>query len=65
MEMECGGPGGHKMVAQFCGEWNGVEIMTAINRVHPAVTVTLDAFGSWGCGALRGNHWHQLQWEGM
>ena len=48
---------------QFCQEWNGVEMLTVINRVRPVVVVTSDASGSWGCGAMCGSQWFQLPWE--
>ena len=47
---------------QFGHEWNGVEMLTVINRVRPAVVVTSDASGSWGCGAMCGSQWFQLPW---
>lgn len=49
---------------QFCSSWNGVSMMSAINKAQPAALVTSDASGSWGCGAFSGAKWFQLKWVG-
>lgn len=47
-------------------EWNGVSMMSAVNKVRPEFEVSIisDASGSWGCGAMNGREWFQLQWAG-
>ena len=51
---------------QFCAEWNGVAMMTSVNKV-PGGTLSIcsDASGSWGCGAVFGPDWFQLRWQGL
>eukprot|EP00731_Ephydatia_muelleri_P029971 Em0021g494a len=43
----------------FSTSWNGVSYLTARNTVEFAS----DASGTWGCGALYGGSWFQLQWD--
>jgi len=46
--------------ATFLSQWNGRSVMPATS---PSVTVTSDASGSWGCGAVTSDgQWLQLQW---
>ena len=39
--------------------------MTSLKQQTPELCVTSDASGSWGCGAVHGNEWFQLQWLGL
>ena len=39
-------------------------MMSVVKRSNPAVTLTSDASGSWGCGAFSDNDWFMLQWNG-
>ena len=52
---------------QFCETWNGVAMMTAVNKGSPGVEIAIasDASGSWGCGAVCGADWFQRQWKGL
>ena len=43
----------------FSTSWNGVSYLTARNMVE----IASDASGTWGCGALYGGSWFQLQWD--
>ena len=43
----------------FSTSWNGVSYLTVRNTVEFAT----DASGTWGCGALYGGSWFQLQWD--
>ena len=44
----------------FLPLWNGVSIL------HPEIPAfTLDASGSWGCGAVSENRWFQLPWPSL
>ena len=45
--------------AEFLPRWNGS--CTFLSR-SPSVTVTSDASGSWGCGAVVGTEWFQDAW---
>ena len=47
---------------EFLEGWNGISLMTVVNRVEPEVIVTSDASGSWGCGAFWEEQWFQLAW---
>ena len=51
---------------QFGADWNGVAMMTAVNRVRPEheVAMVSDASGSWGYGAVCNRQWFQLKWTG-
>ena len=42
-------------------------MMSKVNRAEPDLKVLMvsDASGSWGCGALHGQDWFQLKWEGL
>ncbi len=45
-------------------QWNGMSMMRAIVAAEkPQVVLTTDASGSWGCGAVCGPKWFQLDWE--
>ncbi len=52
---------------QFSTLWNGVAMMTSVNRSEPEKTIAIvsDASGSWGCGAVCGQDWFQLKWQGL
>ena len=52
---------------QFCADWNGVAVMASTNSAHlkGVWLICLDASGSWGCGAMWGPEWFQLQWQGL
>ena len=52
---------------QYCAQWNGTAMMSVVNRAEPDFKVSMvsDASGSWGCGALHGQNWFQLKWEGL
>ena len=39
-------------------------MMSSVSRAKPDVTMLSDASGNWGCGALSGLDWFQLQWAG-
>jgi len=32
--------------------WNGISLLKSVTIKSPKITVTLDASGSWGCGAF-------------
>ena len=49
----------------FISTWNGTAMMLVDRTVDPAVTLTSDASGTWGCGAYVGNHWFRLPWIGF
>lgn len=44
----------------FAAQWNGVAILPP--GAPPAIEVTSDASGSWGCGAWSGSKWFQMRW---
>lgn len=50
---------------QFSKSWNGVAMLSSLNRQSPAGTITSDASGNWGCGAVCGTQWFQLSWNGQ
>ena len=43
----------------FLQAWNGVSLLPS---QAPSIFITSDASGNWGCGALHGNAWFQLEW---
>ncbi len=43
----------------FSQSWNGTLFSPL---VCPDISVASDASGSWGCGAITGTKWFQLQW---
>ena len=49
----------------FISTWNGTAMMLVDRTVDPAVTLTSDASGTWGCGAYVGKHWFRLPWIGV
>ncbi len=49
---------------RFGVQWNGVSMMKGVIAAkEPQVVLTTDASGRWGCGAVCGNKWFQLNWE--
>ena len=49
--------------ASFLGRWNGVAILNSITQPSPDFTVTSDASGNWGCGAISSTgEWFMYQW---
>ena len=49
----------------YISPWNGKTILTShINQLESMLLYT-DASGSWGCGAVWGPHWLQLEWAGL
>jgi len=44
----------------FVGTWNGTSFLP---EAEPSHFIYSDASGSWGCGALHGNSWFQIQWN--
>ena len=49
--------------ATFLQSWNGTNMMRAINRESPEITLTSDASGSWGCGAFWHDQWFHINWH--
>ncbi len=49
---------------QFCSCWNGITMMSTVNKANPDITIISDASGNWGCGAWSGLDWFQLHWAG-
>ena len=47
----------------FVSSWNGVSMMLEECLRAPGVEIWSDASGSWGCGALWGGRWFQLEWS--
>ena len=50
---------------KFISTWNGTAMILVDRTVDPAVTLTSDASGTWGCGAYVGKHWSRLPWIGV
>jgi len=50
---------------QFAQTWNGVSLLSSLNKQSSAAIITSDASGSWGCGAVCGKEWFHLSWDGM
>ena len=48
---------------EFSQEWNGVAMMVSVNSLSPDIELVTDASGSWGCGAVCGTQWFQLEWD--
>ena len=46
----------------FLSTWNGVSMLCRVRAESPDAEFWSDASGSWGCGALWGGLWLQLQW---
>ena len=38
-------------------------MLSSLNSQPPVATITSDASGSWGCGAICGQDWFQLSWD--
>ena len=49
--------------ATFLQSWNGTNMMRAINRESPEITLTSDASGSWECGAFWHDQWFHFNWH--
>lgn len=49
-----------KRWVQFASRWNGIAMMTAVNKASPHSMITSDALGKWGCGDFCGPFWFQL-----
>ena len=49
---------------RFAERWNGVSMLSSLNSQPAVATITSDASGSWGCGAVCGQEWFQLSWDG-
>ena len=49
---------------RFAEPWNGVSMLSSLNSQPPVTTITSDASRSWGCGAVCGQEWFQLSWDG-
>jgi hypothetical protein len=48
----------------FLRVWNHRSMMHAVDRLSPLdLVLTMDASGTWGCGAVWGHHWLQWQWD--
>ena len=45
----------------FSESWNGISVILALASID-SMQVVSDASGSWGCGAIWGQNWCQLQW---
>ena len=43
--------------------WNGVSMMSVVEKINPKVSLTTDASGSWGCGGFSSNQWFSLKWS--
>jgi len=50
---------------QFSKSWNGVAMLSSLNRQSPARKIMSDTSGNWGCGAVCGTQWFQLPWSGQ
>ena len=49
----------------FASSWNGISMMTVVNKERPGEVLASDASGSWGCGAYCGQNWFQIKWAGL
>ena len=49
---------------RFAERWNGVSMLSSLNSQPAVATITSDASRSWGCGAVCGQEWFQLSWDG-
>ena len=47
----------------FVSTWNGVSMMLTSSPESPGVEFWSDASGSWGCGAVWGPNWFQVEWS--
>ena len=46
----------------FVEQWNGISFLTPPAHL-PILQLASDASGTWGCGALHGSGWFQVQWD--
>ena len=47
----------------FLEDWNGIGLCSSVLQRPPSATVTSDASGGWGCGAVtHSGEWFQFQW---
>ncbi len=46
----------------FAERWNGTSLLISESLANPHIQVISDASTSWGCGALCGVEWFQIQW---
>ena len=48
----------------FLSHWNGVGLISSLAKTPPEVTVTSDASGLWGCGAIcnTSHQWFSVEW---
>ena len=47
----------------FLSEWNRVAMLWAKSIANLRFRMTSDASGNWGCGAIAGVQWFQLEWS--
>ena len=47
---------------EFLPAWNGVSFLPSPSNL-PAIQLTTDASGAWGCGAWWEHSWFQVQWD--
>ena len=47
----------------FVESWNGVSMLLQDSLQSPGVEFWSDASGSWGCGAIWGREWCQIEWK--
>ncbi len=47
----------------FLPSWNGVSLLQTPVKAPPAIIMSTDASGSWGCGAVWPPHWFQVPWD--
>ena len=45
--------------------WNGKDILPGLTYQSDIISLYSDASGSWGCGAVWGSYWFQLEWAGL
>ena len=48
--------------SMFLQRWNGTSMMSLLGSSSASVTVTSDASGSWGCGAVSNADWFSCGW---
>ena len=48
----------------FASSWNGISIMTVVNKELPGEVLVSYASGSLGCRAYCGQNWFQIKWAG-
>ena len=47
----------------FLSQWNGVSMLQGPEENMPVTRIWSDASGSWGCAAVWGDRWLQVNWE--